>query len=170
MIAPVRGPFDEPRSAGWRRALPALSIMAGSAITVWPIIATFPYLPPFGLMMLLAWRLVRPDTLAIWAPLPLGLFDDLLSGQPLGSAILLWSICFFVIDLVDQRLVFRDFWQDWLIASGALAFGLIAGRLVAVPFGAHVDTVLWVQIMVSMMLFPLAARLCLWFDRKRVSE
>jgi hypothetical protein len=33
----------------------------------------------------------------------------------------------------EHRLVFRDFWQDWLIASGAIAFCLIAGRFLAVP-------------------------------------
>ena len=51
-------------------------------------------------------------------PLPLGLFDDLVSGQPLGSAMLLWTLCFLAIDVLEQRLVWRDFWQDWLIAVG----------------------------------------------------
>jgi rod shape-determining protein MreD len=103
----------------------------------------------------------------IWAAAPFGLFDDLVSGQPLGSAILLWTISFFAIELFDQRLVWRDFWQDWLIAAGATAFCLIAGRLIASPIGAHVDTMLIVQILVSVMLFPLVARLVAWLDRKR---
>jgi rod shape-determining protein MreD len=167
-MAHIRGPFDEPEASRWRRALPAVSVLLGSTLTIWPLIASFPYLPPCGLMMLLAWRLVRPGTFAIWAPLPLGLFDDMLSGQPLGSAIFLWSLCFVAIDLIDQRLPYRNYWQDWLIAAGALAFCLIAGRLAASPFGAHVDTVLLVQIMVSVMLFPIAGRLCAWLDRKRV--
>jgi rod shape-determining protein MreD len=75
-----------------------------------------------------------------------------------------------MIDLIDQRLVFRDFWQDWLIAAGAIGFCLIAGRLVAAPIGAHVDTVLLVQIVISTMLFPLVARFCAWLDRKRGGE
>ena len=144
--------------------------MLGSLVTIWPVVASFPFLPPLGLLMLLGWRLARPGVLAIWAPLPLGFFDDLLSGQPMGSAILLWQSCFIVIDLIDQRLVFRDFWQDWLIAAGAIAFCLIAGRLVATPLGAHVDTVLLLQAMVSVMLFPLAARIAVWLDRRRAVE
>src|SRR3546814_2120162 len=110
-------------------------------------------------MVLLAWRLLRPESLKIWSPVLLGLFDDLLSGQPFGSAMLLWTICFFVIELIEIRLVFRDFWQDWLIAAGAIGFVLLAGRALASPIAAHVDTILALQILVSILVFPLIARL-----------
>lgn len=166
MIAQDRGPFEEAQP-GWTRALPAVSVLLASLLTIWPVIAAIPLLPPLGLLMLLGWRLTRPDSLRIWAPLPLGLFDDLLSGQPLGNAMLFWTLCFFMIDLIDQRLVFRDFWQDWLIAAGSIGFCLIAGRLVAAPIGAHVETVLLLQIAVSIMLFPLVARLCALLGRAR---
>lgn len=167
MRAPTRGPFDAAPPPAAVRIVPSASVMLGSLVTIWPFITSFPVLPPLGLMMLLGWRLTRPTSFAIWAPLPLGLFDDLVSGQPLGNAMLLWTLCFFMIDLIDQRLMFRDFWQDWLIASGALGFCLIVGRLVAAPIGAHVDTVLLLQIVISCLLFPLAARFCVWLDRKR---
>ena len=159
-MSQVRGPFDEAPVTGFQRFVPALSVMVGSAVTLWPFIATFPILPPFGLLMLLGWRLTKPDSLRIWAPLPLGLFDDLISGQPLGTAMLFWTLCFFMIELIDQRIVYRDFWQDWLIAAGSVAFCLILGRLVAAPLGAHVDTVLLLQIVIATLLFPLAARIC----------
>ncbi|MGN6376197.1 MAG: rod shape-determining protein MreD, partial [Sphingomonas sp.] len=150
-----------------RLLVPILSVMAGSLITIVPIIPSYPVLPPFGLIVLLGWRLLRPEVFKVWAPLPLGLFDDLVSGQPLGSAMLLWSITFIAIEVFDARLVWRDFRQDWLIAAGGIAFALIAGRLLASPIGAHVDTMLLLQILVSIMLFPLVARLVAWLDRKR---
>ncbi|MEG3175296.1 rod shape-determining protein MreD [Sphingomonas sp. RB3P16] len=156
----VRGPFDEAPDRSFQRFVPALSVLVGSSLTLWPVVASFPFLPPFGLLMLLGWRLVRPESLRIWAPLPLGLFDDLVSGQPLGSAMLFWTLSFFMIDLVDQRVVYRDFWQDWLVAAGSISFCLILGRLVATPLAAHVDTTLLLQIAVSVLLFPLAARIC----------
>ncbi|WP_404369711.1 rod shape-determining protein MreD [Sphingomonas sp. MMS24-J45] len=159
-MSQVRGPFDEAPDSTATRLLPAISVMIGSALTLWPIIATVQILPPFGLLMLLGWRLTRNESLRVWAPLPLGLFDDLISGQPLGSAMVLWTLCFFMIDLIDQRVVYRDFWQDWLIAGGAIGFCLILGRLVASPLAAHVDTVLLLQVAISVLLFPLAARLC----------
>ncbi len=170
MIEPVRGPFDadRPKQAPWR--IPALSVVIGSSITIVPFIATLPILPPLGLMMLFGWRLGRPESLPIWSPLLLGLFDDVVSGQPLGSAMLLWTLSFLAIDLLDQRLVWRDFWQDWLLAAGGIGACLIGGRLVATPLGSNVDTVLLLQTLVSIMLFPVISRLIAWIDRSWMSE
>ena len=153
---------------GRARAVPWISVLAASLVgAVIPVVASLALLPPLGLIMLLTWRLLARFALRPWAAAPLGFVDDLVSGQPLGSAVLLWSACFLAIDLIEQRLVFRDFWQDWLIASGALAFCLIAGRWIALPFGARVDTVLVAQIVIAVLLFPLSARLVAWIDRKR---
>lgn len=167
MIDPDYRPFRQPLPPGRARAIPWASVMAGSLATALPMMATVPLLPPLGLLMLLAWRLLAPFALRRWAAAPLGLFDDLVSGQPLGSGVLLWSLCFLGIELVDQRLVFREFWQDWLIAGGAIAFCLVAGRLIAVPIAAHVDVVIVAQGLATVLLFPLAARLVVWIDRKR---
>jgi rod shape-determining protein MreD len=164
---PIIGAFDakEPGERKW--VIPAITVLAGSSLTLLPVIFTFPILPPFGLIMLFGWRLSRPDSLPVWAPLLLGMFDDLVSGQPFGSAMLLWTVSFLVVDLLDQRLVWHDFWQDWLLASGGIATCLILGRLVASPIGAHVDTVLLLQTIVSIMLYPVVIRLIAWLDRKR---
>ena len=158
-MSQIRGPFDEPPDTSFSRFVPALSVVIASTFAVWPVIASFPVFPPLGLLMLLGWRLLRPLSLPVWAALPLGLYDDLLSGQPLGNAMLFWTLCFFMIDLIDQRVVFRDFWQDWLIAGGSICFCLILGRLVASPLAAHVDTLLMLQIAVTTLLFPLATRI-----------
>jgi rod shape-determining protein MreD len=160
-------PFAKALPPGRARALPWATVIAGSMVTVVPFVASLPLLPPFGLLMLLTWRLLARFALRPWAAAPLGLVDDLVSGQPLGSAMLLWSLCFLVIDLIEQRLVFRDFWQDWLIAAGALAFCLVVGRLIAVPIGAHVDWAILAQVGISILLFPTSARLVAWIDRKR---
>jgi rod shape-determining protein MreD len=146
------------------RWLAPLSVVIGSLIPLLPVIAIVPVLPPFGLMMLLGWRMLRPDAMRVWAPVPLGLFDDLVSGQPLGSAMLLWTLCGLMIDVLDTRLVWRDFWQDWLIASGAIGFCLIAGRFLAAPFSAHVDTAMLLQLLASVALYPLIARIGAWLD------
>lgn len=80
---------------------------------------------------------------------------------------LLWTIGLLIIDLLDQRLVARDFVQDWVLAGGAIAFVLIAGRLVASPLGAHVDAQLIGQVAISILFYPVAARIVAWLDRKR---
>jgi rod shape-determining protein MreD len=163
-------PFEKSLAPSRARAVPWVSVMLGSCLTAIPVIVTVPLLPPAGLLMLLSWRLLARFSLRHWAAAPLGLFDDLVSGQPLGSAVLLWSLTFLLIEMIEARLVFRDFWQDWLIAGGAIAFCLILGRFIAVPVGAHVDGVLWAQIVITTMLFPLTARLVAWIDRKRGAE
>ena len=160
-------PFAEPLPPGRARALPWVTVMGGSLITALPIVATVPILPPFGLLMLLAWRLLARFALRPWAAAPLGAFDDLVSGQPLGSAVLLWSLCFLGIDLVERRLIYRDFWQDWLVAGAAIAFCLAGGRVIAVPLAAHVDGAMFGQGAAAILLFPLAARAVAWIDRKR---
>jgi rod shape-determining protein MreD len=156
---------DPVPAAAW--AIPAASIVLGSMLTIVPMVATFPVLPPLGLMILLAWRLLRPETVRAWTPIPFGFFDDLISGQPLGSAILLWTLSIVIIDLLDQRLMSRDFWQDWVLASGAIAFCLSIGRLIATPLAAHVDTLLLFQVIAAVLLYPFVARLVAWLDRKR---
>lgn len=161
-------PFAPTLPPARARALPWLSVMAASLIAIIPVIAGVGLLPPCGLLMLVAWRLLARFALRPWAAAPLGLFDDLVSGQPLGSAVLLWSMCFLVIELIEVRLVFRDFWQDWMIAAGAIAFALCGGRLIAVPLAARVDQALIVQIAIAVLLFPLATRIVAAVEAKRV--
>jgi rod shape-determining protein MreD len=141
--------------------------MAGSLVAILPWGATLPLLPPVGLLILLSWRLLAPLSLRVWAPALLGLFDDLVSGQPIGSAMLLWTLAYFLVDAIDARSGVRDFAQSWAIAALAIGLALAGGRLVATPFGAHVDSVLSLQIMVSVLLFPAAARLVAWIDLRR---
>lgn len=159
-------PLGQPEPTNRVTGRVVASVLIGSALTLLPFVASFPLLPPFGLLMMLAWRLHRQDAFAPWAPALLGLADDLLSGQPLGSAMLLWTLSLVAIDVIDTRLVQRNFWQDWLIASGAIAFCMIGGRLIASPFGAHVDTLLLAQIIATAALYPLASRLTVRLDRK----
>jgi rod shape-determining protein MreD len=156
------GQDEAPPRALW---LAPLSVLLGSLVTLVPVIATVPFLPPFGLLMLLGWRLHRFDALRVWSPVALGLFDDIVSGQPLGFAMCFWTLCFLVIEVVDTRLLWRDFWQNWLIAAGALGGCLLVGRFVATPFSAHVDTVLLLQIATAILFFPVIAKLCGWLDQ-----
>lgn len=166
--APPTAPFvDDGMPVGRARALPWVTVMLGSLATIVPVVANVGLFPPVGLLILLAWRLLAPMALRMWAPALLGLFDDLVSGQPLGSAMLLWQMVFFGIAIVDRQTMFRDFVEDWGIAAGGIALCLIGGRIVAVPVGAHVDGVLMVQIAVAILLFPAAARTVAWIDRKR---
>ena len=145
--------------------IPAASVMLGSMTTLLPQISLYPMLPPFGLLILLAWRMIVRDLWPVWAALPLGLFDDIFSGQPLGSAMLLWTLVFLVLDIFDRWMMWRDFRQDWGIAGTLVAVGLLVGLAIANSSGGDTSAVLIVpQIVVSVLMFPLMVRMCAWLD------
>lgn len=151
------------------QATPIVTVMLGSLLTTLPVIAQSPVLPPLGLLLLLSWRLLRPELWHAWIALPLGLFDDLVSGQPLGSAVFLWTVTLIGIDAVERRLIWRDYWQDWCIAAVAVIFCLAGGLLFARLNGGGGTLVLIApQIAWSVLLYPFVARQCAWLDRWRI--
>ena len=149
--------------------LPWLTILLGS-LTPWlPIISPAPVLPPFGFLLMLAWRLLRPGLLPLWAGLPLGLFDDLYSGQPFGSGVLLFSLVLIVIELIEIRFPWRNFWLDWLTASAILIVYLVAAALLSGSELALMQLrVIVPQLLLSIVLFPVVARLVAHLDRLRL--
>jgi rod shape-determining protein MreD len=150
--------------------IPVISVMLASLSPLLPMVATFPILPPFGFMMLVAWRLLHRTMWPVWASLPLGLFDDMFSGQPLGSAMLLWTLAFFAMDLFDRRMIWRDVWQDWGLAGLLITLLLLASLLIASGSGGTISpVVLLPQIILSILLFPVVAKLCAAIDRVRLS-
>ncbi|MET0370129.1 MAG: rod shape-determining protein MreD [Sphingobium sp.] len=149
---------------------PVISVMLGSAVTILPVIAQSPIMPPFGLLIFLSWRLLRPDMWRAWIALPLGLFDDVMSGQPIGSAVFLWTLTLIAIDAVEQRLMWRDYKQDWAIAAAAILFCQLGGLLLAGYVGGGRAQLMLIapQILWSILLFPFVARQCALIDRWRL--
>jgi rod shape-determining protein MreD len=161
--------INRDHSALLAHGLPIVTILLGSLAPVLPFIAAGPLLPPLGYMVFLAWRLVRPGVLPLWIGLPLGAFDDLFSGQPFGNAIMLWSLTMLVLEALEARFPWRGFWQDWVSASALLAGYLGLSALFAGP-GVDIMRVPLVlpQLLLSILLFPIVARMVAVFDRLRL--
>ena len=156
----------------WRvRSVPYASIVLASTLPVLLIADTMPLAPSFGFLMLLGWRMVRPGLLPLWAGAPLGAFDDLFSGQPFGSAILLWSLAMIAIEAIEARFPWRGFWQDWFTASIIAVVYWLASLL---DSGASVTPemlgVAAPQAIFSVLLYPVIARFVAWLDRFRLSR
>jgi rod shape-determining protein MreD len=151
------------------RLVPVISTILGSLAALLPALVTFPALPPLGFLMLLAWRLLRPELWPVWIGLPLGLIDDLLSGQPFGTAISLWTLTLLLLDLMDSYVIWRDYWIDWIVAALAATIYIVSGywfdglRASEVPL-----SILWPQILISIVCFPALVRLCVRLDRWRL--
>ena len=151
------------------RGVPWASVMLLSLVPFGPLFASAPIVPPLAFMALLAWRMLRPGMLPVWAGAPLGAFDDLYSGQPFGSAVLLWSCAMLAIELVDVRLRWRGFLQDWALAAGLIAAYLLLATLISNMTGgaAPLRTIL-PQISLSLIAHPLVTRLIAALDRLRL--
>lgn len=168
----IYGPRINRAPDPWRvRLVPYATIMLGSMLPVLLIADTMPLLPSFGLLVLLAWRMVRPGVLPLWAGAPLGAFDDLYSGQPFGSAILLWSLAMLGLEMIETRFPWRGFWQDWFTAS---VISLCYWLLSLVASGATLTSELMIvaapQALFAVLLYPFIARMVAGFDRFRLSR
>jgi len=156
----------------WRQyAVPYLSIMAGSLLPLFVLTGTMPIMPPLGFMMLLGWRIMRPGLLPIWIGVPLGMVDDLFSGQPFGSAVLLWSLAMLAIEQLEQRFPWRNFGHDWLTAATVMGAYLMLALLVSgTTPNYHQLIVIAPQIVLSILLYPIVAVVVSWLDRFRLSR
>lgn len=149
--------------------IPWASIIIAIILPIFPIATALPLLPPLGFLMLLAWRLVRPGLLPVWAGLPLGLFDDLLSGQPFGFAILFWSAALLAIEAIKSRWPWRAFWQDWFTAGLLSIVYIIAGWLLSGGEPTLASFIALVpQLVLTLLIFPVMARIVARLDRLRL--
>jgi rod shape-determining protein MreD len=105
------------------------------------------------------------------AALPLGFLSDLLSGHPLGQSMALWTLTFLILDFIESRAVFKDYWLDWLLASLLILFYTWASWLIARMMGSSAGFgILWPQIALSVLFYPVVARIVVGLDRWRLTR
>jgi rod shape-determining protein MreD len=168
--APPRSRINRVPSPLVARSLPWITIALASLLPGWILIASAPVLPPLGFLMFVSWRQLRPGLLPIWAGLPLGIVDDLFSGQPFGSAALLWSVSAIVLELVETRLPWRNFLTEWLVAIGLIVAYIVLGLVLANIAGAGSPLhVIVPQIVISILSFPLVGLFVARMDRLRLT-
>ena len=169
-----KGPrLGEPASLWRMRFVPIASVMFASALPLMlPLIANSPVLPPLGLLFFLCWQLLRAEMWPVWIGLPLGLWDDLFSGAPIGTAMGLWTIASIAIAYSSQRIYWRGFFHDWAIAAASVAIIQSLAALITHPQAAPGRVLVLVvpQIIISVLLVPLFMRLTGKFDNFRLKR
>jgi rod shape-determining protein MreD len=154
-----------------RRFIPVVTTGLAILLGLFPLVVSSVIMPDLGFLVLITWRLLRPE---IWMPsaaLGFGLFDDLVSGHPLGQSMALWTIIFLLFDLLETRINYKDFWTDWLFAAGAIILHTIGAWYIALLMHSHnAFNLLLPPIVIAVLIYPLVARLVLGFDRWRLSR
>jgi rod shape-determining protein MreD len=154
-----------------QRWVPLLSTLFASLLHALPVVVTTPLVPDFAFLVLLSWRLLRPEMWQAHVALPLGLFDDLMAGHPLGQSMALWTLAFLAFDFVDSRVGWRDYWTDWLFASVGIALYTLGTWAVAEMMGARVPIVVILpQLLLTIVAYPLVSLIVVALDRWRLSR
>ena len=153
------------------RWVPMLSTLAAILLALLPFVPASPLIPNLGFLALITWRLLRPEIWSAQAALGFGLAADLVAGNPIGQSMLLWTTAFLAFDYVDSRLGFRDYVMDWLLAAAALLFHGAGIWYIALLMGSETRfTMMIPQIGLSILAYPIAARLILALDRWRLAR
>jgi rod shape-determining protein MreD len=151
--------------------LPAASVVAASLLSALPIVSTSGWYPDFGFLALIAWRLLRSDPWPAWWAAPLGFANDLITGAPIGLSVAMWTATMILLDLVDRRTIWRDYWIEWALAALLLLLNELVERWAAGMMGAAVPIVsVAPPLLISVFAFPIAAWAVARIDRWRLGR
>ena len=151
--------------------VPAATVIAAALLSALPIVSTSGWFPDFGYLALLGWRLLRSDPWPAWWAAPLGLANDLITGVPIGLSVVVWTATMLLLDLIDRRTLFRDYWIEWALAAVLLAVSEWAEWRVAAAMGAPVPmTVIVPPLLMSVFAFPIAAWAVARIDHWRLGQ
>ena len=155
-----------------RRFVPLGSTIFAMLLGLLPFVTSTLWVPNLAFLLLLTWRLVRPEIWQAQAALGFGLLADLIvPGAPLGQSMLLWTVIFLGLDYADYLSGSRDYWLDWALAIAAILFHSAGVWYIALLMGAKVSILIMVpQLILSILLYPLMARIVLRLDRWRLSR
>lgn len=144
-----------------RRLLPiAISLVLTLAVILpiglpqWGLLA-----PPLLLIAVYYWSIVRPDLMPPTAAFVLGLFQDLLTGAPLGSGALVMVLTQWTMRSQQRYLFNRPFFLMWAaFAPVVLIAGVLDWLIYAMlTFNAVPIASALVRMMLGFVLFPVVA-------------
>jgi rod shape-determining protein MreD len=151
--------------------VPPASIVAASLLAALPIVVNSGWFPDFGFLVLIGWRLLRADPFPAWWAAPLGLVNDLATGNPIGFSVALWSATMLALDLIDRRTMWRDYWIEWVLAAVFILLHEWLQWLIAASTGARLPAIsLLPPVLISIFTFPIAAWMVSRIDQWRLGR
>jgi rod shape-determining protein MreD len=148
-----------------RRLLPVIISLALTLAVVlpiglpqWGILA-----PPLLLIAVFYWSIVRPDLMPPTAAFVLGLFQDLLTGAPLGSGAFIMVLTQWTMRGQQRYLINRPFFLMWAAFAPVAIIAGVLDWLVYALINFHAVPILGalVRMVLGIVLFPVVAWLIL---------
>ncbi|MBV7256937.1 rod shape-determining protein MreD [Pacificimonas sp. WHA3] len=165
------------RSGNWLRSLRVviapIVVAAGLILSAAPVFTPLASWPNFALVLVYLYALYRPNQLAAWTGVPLGVLADIVFAMPVGANALLMPLFMIAVQWVDRQGSRVHWLADWALAVPLLlAYQLILWRLclIAAPSdlpGAEALPFLY-QGLASLAAFPLVAVLFVRIQRRFV--
>jgi rod shape-determining protein MreD len=153
------------------RFIPAVSVAVASSLCLLPIVTELGWVPDFGFLLLLAWRLLRGDVIPGWWAAPLGLFNDVVTGGPIGLSVAIWTGAMILLDLLDRRTMWRDYWVEWGLATLLIVLNDLARWRINALMGAQSPFSTTVPpLIIAVLVFPLVASAASRIDRWRLGR
>ena len=138
--------------------IPAATVIVASMLSALPIVSSSGWYPDFGFLALITWRLLRSDPWPAWWAAPLGFINDLVTGAPIGQSVALWAATMLLLDLIDRRTMWRDYWMEWALAALLLLANESVERWIAGMMGAALPIAsVAPPLLISIFTFPIAA-------------
>jgi rod shape-determining protein MreD len=157
--------------AAWAAYVPAATVVAASLLSALPIVSTSGWYPDLGYLVLVSWRLQRADPWPAWWAAPLGLVNDLFTGYPIGFSVALWAATMLVLDLIDRRTMWRDYWMEWDLAGVLITIDEWFQWRIAKVIGAAPPFVRMVPtLIISICVFPVVAWIVSRIDAWRLGR
>jgi rod shape-determining protein MreD len=151
--------------------VPAATLVAASLLSALSIISTSGGYSDFGVLVLIGWWLLRADPWPAWWAAPLGLVNDLFTGQPIGFSVAMWSGTMLALDLIDRRTMWRDYWMEWVLAAVLIAINEWLEWQVAALVGARVPFgQIAAPLAIGIFAFPIVAFFVARLDRWRLGR
>ena len=92
-------------------------------------------------------------------------------GLPIGLSVATWTAAMIILDLLDRRTMWRDYWLEWLLAATLLVLAEFSRSLVDGAMGAPYPLVtLLPAVAIAILTFPLAAWSASALDRWRLGR
>jgi rod shape-determining protein MreD len=151
--------------------VPVASVVLAILLSALPIISESGWYPNFGYLVFISWRLLRADPWPAWWAAPLGFINDLFTGSPIGFSIALWSATMLVLDLIDRRTMWRDYWIEWVLAAVLIAVDKwLQWRIAVVMDAAPPMSAILPPLIISICVFPVLAWFVSRLDRWRLGR